>query len=228
MKIDIITIFPKMFKPILDESIIKRAQEKGLIKIAIHNLRDYSTDKHKKIDDRPFGGGPGMVFMSEPIFKAMEDIKSQVTSRKSQVILLSPQGKKLNQTLAKKLSKSKHLVLVCGRYEGIDERVIVKLVDEEISIGDYVLSGGELAAMVLIDTITRLIPGVLGDKDSAKLDSLSNGLLKHPQYTRPANFRGMKVPKILLSGNHQEIEQWREKQALKVTKSKRPDLIKVK
>jgi tRNA (guanine37-N1)-methyltransferase len=231
MKIDILTIFPEMFKPILGESIIKRAQSKGLVKIAVHNLRDYSSDKHRKVDDRPFGGGPGMVFKPEPIFEAVKHLKSQVTSHRSQlktrVILLTPQGKVLNQKLAQKLSKNKHLILICGHYEGIDERVRLRLVDEEISIGDYVLTGGELPAMILIDAVTRLIPKVLGDKDSAKSDSFCDGLLEGPQYTRPANFLGLKVPKVLLSGNHQAIVKWRKEEAFKVTKKKRPDLMKI-
>lgn len=243
MRIDIITIFPKVFKPILETSILKRAQKNGLVDIFVHNLRDYSKDKHRKIDDRPFGGGPGMVFKPEPVFKAVEYIKSKVRSqnpstslriprrsperksRELRIILLSPQGKKLNQALAKRLSKIKHLILICGHYEGIDERVRVSLVDEEISIGDYILTGGELPAMVLIDSIVRLIPKALGDKDSASQDSFCEGLLEYPQYTRPANFKGMKVPKILLSGDHQKITEWRKKQAYKVTKKKRPELL---
>jgi len=224
MRIDIITIFPNIFNPILDESIIKRAQKKGLIKIIVHNLRDFSKDKHKKIDDRPFGGGPGMVFRPEPIFEAIEYIKLQVISYKSQakskkpkVILLTPQGKKLDQKLAQNFSKYKHLILICGHYEGIDERVRLRLVDEEISIGDYILTGGELPAMVLVDAIVRLIPGVLGDENSAKHDSFCDeGLLEYPQYTRPANYKGDKVPRVLLSGDHKEIDNlikyfWRSK-----------------
>lgn len=225
MKIDIITIFPKMFKPILDESIIRRAQKKGLVKIVVHNLRDYSTDKHKKIDDRPFGGGPGMVFKPEPIFRAVEHIKSKIKNQKLKIILLSPRGKKLNQKLAQRLIKYKHLILICGRYEGVDERISTRLADEEISIGDYILTGGELPTMVLIDCVIRLIPGVLGDKDSKESDSFCEGLLEYPQYTRPANFRGMKAPHILLSGNHQKILEWRKRQSYKVTQKKRPDIL---
>ena len=226
MRIDIITIFPQMCEPILNESIIKRAQEKKKVTIALHNLRDYSTDKHHKVDDRPFGGGPGMVMRLEPIFKAVEAIKSQVASHKSKVILLCPQGKKLTQQLAKKLSKAKHLIFICGRYEGVDERVRQGLVDEEISIGDYVLTGGELPSMVVVDSVVRLIPGVLGDKNSLKFESFEGNLLEYPQYTRPACFRSMRVPKVLVSGDHRTIEQWREKQARIKTKQKRPDLLK--
>jgi tRNA (guanine37-N1)-methyltransferase len=200
MKIDILTIFPKVFEPILNESIIKRARDKGLVNIAVHNLRDFSDDKHRKVDDRPFGGGPGMVFTPQPIFEAVESVKAKGKSKKVKVILLSPQGKVLNQKLAQKLSKDKHLILICGHYEGIDERVRLKLVDEEISIGDYVLTGGELPAMVLVDAVVRLVPGVLGDRDSSKSDSFCDGLLEYPHYTRPANYKGMKVPKVLLSG----------------------------
>ncbi len=228
MKIDILTIFPKIFKPVLNESIIKRAQKKGLVKIAVHNLRDYSKDKHKKVDDRPFGGGPGMVFRPEPIFEAVKSLKTKNQKLKTKVILLSPQGRMLNQKLAKKISQNKHLIFICGHYEGVDERVRIKLVDEEISIGDYVLTGGELPAMVLVDAVVRLVPGVLGDKNSSNSDSFCDGLLEYPQYTRPANFKGMKVPGILLSGDHQEIARWRREEAVKVTKKKRPDLMRPK
>ena len=245
MKIDIITIFPKVFKSILGESIIKRAQKKGLLKIIVHNLRDYTRDKHRKVDDRPFGGGPGMVFAPDPIFRTVEYIKLKTKNQpaftkvsagcqpkrseggqKTKVVLLTPQGKTLNQKLAQKLSKNKHLILICGHYEGVDDRVRSSLVDEEISIGDYILTGGELPAMVLVDTIVRLIPKVLGDKDSAKSESFCHGLLEYPQFTRPANYKGKKVPKVLLSGDHQAIAKWRKEQALKVTKKKRPELLK--
>lgn len=234
MRIDIVTIFPKVFSPILGESIIKRAQKKGLLKILVHDLRDYSKDKHRKIDDRPFGGGPGMVFRPESLFEAIKRIKkvsaksrtaSGGRSKNTKVVLLSPQGKMLNQKQSQRLSKVKHLILICGHYEGIDERVRLRLVDEEISIGDYVLTGGELPAMVLVDTIARLIPGVLGNKSSAKSDSFCDGLLEYPQYTRPANFKGLKVPNVLLSGDHKAIAKWRKDQAYKVTKKKRPDLL---
>jgi len=225
MRIDIITIFPKMFEPVLNESIIKRAQNKGKVKIYPHNLRDYSCDKHKKVDDRPFGGGSGMVMRPEAIFNAVEDIQSQVSCRKPQVILLCPQGERLTQKVAKRLSKCKHLILICGHYEGVDERVRQYLVDEEISIGDYVLTGGELPAMVLVDALVRLIPGVLGDKNSLNFESFEGNLLEYPQYTRPAKFREMCVPQILLSGDHKKIEGWRKKEAIKRTRQKRPDLL---
>ena len=216
-----------MCKPYLDESILRIAQEKGKLKIRLHDLREYALDTHKKVDDRPFGGGPGMVMMAEPIFRAVEAIKRSAKheARSTKVILLCPQGKVFKQKLAQRLSKCNHLILICGRYEGVDERVRKYLVSEEISIGDYVLTGGELAAMVLVDALTRLIPGVLGHKDSSKWESFSNNLLEYPQYSRPADFRGMRVPDILVSGNHKKIEEWRKKEALKITKKKRPDLL---
>jgi len=227
MRIDIITIFPKMFAPVLNESIIKRAQEKKKVQIYLHDLRDYSEDKHKKVDDRPFGGGSGMVMRPESIFNAVEALihKAQGTRHKAQVVLLCPQGKKLDQKVAKRLSKYKHLILICGHYEGIDERVRQYLVDKEISIGDYVLTGGELPAMVLVDALVRLIPGVLGDKNSLNFESFEGNLLEYPQYTRPAKFREMRVPQILLSGDHKKIEGWRRKEAIKRTRQKRPDLL---
>lgn len=227
MRIDIITIFPGMFDAVFGESIIKRAQEKSKVKIYIHNLRDYSLDKHKKVDDRPFGGGSGMVMRPEPIFRAVEGILAKTDQRrKARIILLSPQGQRLNQVVAQRLAKLSHIILICGHYEGIDERVRKYLVDEEISIGDYILTGGELPAMVLVDCIVRLIPGVLGDKNSLNFESFQGNLLEYPQYTRPARFRNMSVPKVLLSGDHKKIEAWRRKQAIKITKQKRPDLLK--
>jgi tRNA (guanine37-N1)-methyltransferase len=228
MRIDIITIFPKCFAPVLNESILKRAQNKGKVKIYIHNLRDYTQDKHKKVDDRTFGGGSGMVMRPEPIFRAVEAIKHSLRTenREPRTILLCPQGERLNQKVAKRLAKDKHLILICGHYEGVDERVRQYLVDEQISIGDYVLTGGELPAMVLVDSIVRFIPGVLGDKKSLNFESFEGNLLEYPQYTRPANFKGMKVPAIILSGNHQKIAEWRKHQAIKRTKEKRPDLLK--
>jgi tRNA (guanine37-N1)-methyltransferase len=225
MRIDIITIFPKMFEPVINESIIKRAQSKGRVKIYIHNLRDYSCDKHRKIDDRPFGGGSGMVMRPEPIFEAVSDIKLKVKSKEAKVVLLCPQGNRLNQKVAKGLSKHKHLILICGHYEGIDERVRQHLVDEEVSIGDYVLTGGELAAMVLVDCVVRLLPGVLGDKNSLNFESFEGNLLEYPQYTRPSNFKGMRAPEILLSGDHRKIAEWRRREAIKITQKKRPDLL---
>ena len=228
MRIDIITIFPKMFAPVLNESIIKRAQAKAKVKIFLHNLRDYSSDKQRKVDDRPFGGGSGMVMRPEPIFNAVDDIKAKIKSpgSKTKVILLSPQGERLTQRLTKRLTKEKSLIIICGHYEGIDERVRECLVDQDISIGDYVLTGGELPAMVLIDCIIRLIPGVLGDKKSLKFESFEASLLEYPQYTRPANYRGLKVPATLLSGNHQKIKNFRQKEAVRVTKLLRPDLFR--
>jgi tRNA (guanine37-N1)-methyltransferase len=226
MRIDIITIFPKMFAAVVNESIIKRAQAKDKVTICVHNLRDYTADKHKKVDDRPFGGGSGMVIGPQPIFKAVEAIKSKCKSQKPYVALLSPQGKTLNQKIAGRMAKYKHLILICGHYEGIDERVRNHLVDAEISIGDYVLTGGELPAMVLVDCLIRLIPGVLGDKNSLNFESFAGNLLEYPHYTRPANYQGMKVPAILLSGDHKKIAEWRRKQAVSRTKKNRPDLLK--
>ncbi|MDO8489033.1 MAG: tRNA (guanosine(37)-N1)-methyltransferase TrmD [Candidatus Omnitrophota bacterium] len=225
MRIDIISIFPKMFSAVLDESIMKRAQKKGKVKIFLHDLRDYTLDKHHKVDDRPFGGGSGMVLQVEPIFRALEAIKKKIKG-KSKVILLCPQGKIYNQSYAKKLSKCKNLIFICGHYEGIDERVRLYLADEEISLGDYVLTGGELAAMVVVDSIVRLIPGVLGDKNSLNFESFEGNLLEYPQYSRPAQFRKWLVPKVLVSGDHDKIEVWRKIEALKRTGARRPDLLK--
>ena len=229
MRIDIITIFPNMFGPILNESIVKRAQAKGKVKISVCDLRDHTLDKHRKVDDRPFGGGSGMVMTPEPIFNAVKKLKSlSKKAHKPHVVLLCPQGKKFTQDSAKKLAKKKHLILICGHYEGVDERVRQELVDEEISIGDYVLTGGELPAMVLVDAIVRLIPGVLGDKNSLNFESFEGNLLEYPHYTRPANFKGSCVPSILLSGDHKNIEIWRKKEAINRTKQRRPDLLKEK
>ena len=215
-----------MFAPVLNESIIKRAQSKRLVKIALHDLRDYSRDKHRKIDDRPFGGGPGMVFRPEPVFRAVGKIAAgQKKKYGTRIILLTPQGKKLDQNIARKLSRCKHLILICGHYEGVDERIRQKLVTDEISIGDYVLTCGELPAMVLVDSLVRLIPEVLGKDESVHFESFNQGLLEYPQYTRPAAYRGMRVPKVLLSGNHKLIERWRREMATKITKKKRPDLL---
>lgn len=212
-----------MFAPVLNESIIKRAQEKRKVTIRVHDLRMYTTDKHKKVDDRPFGGGPGMVMTPQPFFDAVKKIKGK---RKAKVILMSPAGKPLTQKLARSLVKQKNLILLCGHYEGIDERVREKLVDESISLGDYVLTGGEIPAMVMIDCLTRLVPGVLGKEASLEDESFEDGLLEYPHYTRPANFRGIKVPDVLLSGNHLAINKWRKEQARRVTRRNRPDLIK--
>ena len=223
MRFDIITIFPEMFAPVLNESIIKRAQQKKRAAIRVHDLRAYTKDKHKKVDDRPFGGGPGMVMTPQPFFDAVKRIKGK---RKGRVILMSPSGKRLTQKLVRDLAKQKNLIVLCGHYEGVDERVREKIVDESISIGDYVLTGGEIPAMVLVDCVTRLIPGVLGKEASLENESFENNLLEYPQYTRPANFRGVKVPDVLLSGNHLAIKKWRQEQSRRVTRRNRPDLIK--
>lgn len=226
MRIDVITIFPKMFDAVLNESIVKRARAKNKVKINLFDLRDFTDDRHRKVDDRPFGGGSGMVMSAQPIFDAVNFIKRKQRAKPAKVILLCPQGKKLQQSRVKRISRYKHIILICGHYEGVDERVRKHLVDEEISIGDYVLTGGELAAMVLIDAVIRLLPGVLGDKNSLNFESFEGNLLEYPHYTRPAEFRGFKVPQVLLSGNHEKIKSWRKKEALRRTKDKRPDLLR--
>lgn len=228
MRIDILSLFPKMLEGPFEESIIGRAQKKGQVKIKIHNLRDWAKDKHKTTDDRPYGGGVGMVLMVEPIDRALRDLKCKVQSTKCKIVLLSPQGKVFNQKMAEKLAKFDHLVLICGHYEGVDERVREHLVDEEISIGDFVLTGGEIPAMAIVDAIVRLLPGVLEKEEAVKFESFSGEkpLLEYPQYTRPENYKGWKVPEILLSGNHEEIKKWRGKKALEKTRKKRPDLLK--
>ncbi len=210
-----------MFPAIMNESILKRAQAKKKVAIKVHNLRDYTKDDYRQVDDRPFGGGPGMVMMPEPIFDAVKKIKGR---REAHVILMCPSGKPLTQKLAKTLARRQNIIILCGHYEGVDERVREALVDESISIGDYVLTGGELPAMVLVDCLTRLIPGVLGKADSLIHESFEDNLLDYPQYTRPANFRGKKVPDVLLSGHHLAIEKWRKVQALERTQKLRPDL----
>jgi len=221
MKIDVLTLFPAMFAGPLDESIIKRARETGRLDLGIHNLRDYAHDRHKTVDDRPFGGGPGMLLKPEPIFEAVEDLAGEST----RVILLSPSGRAFNQAIAGQLAQVEHLLLVSGHYEGFDERVREQLADDELSIGDYVLTNGALPVMVIVDAVTRLLPGVLGDDTSVCEESFSDGMLEYPQYTRPAEFRGMKVPEVLLSGNHGEIARWRAEQARLRTKERRPDLM---
>lgn len=224
MRIDILSLFPEMFAGPLDCSIIGKAREKALVDINIHNLRDFSPDKrHRKVDDRPYGGGPGMVMKPEPIYEAIASIGRDLETR---VILMTPQGETFSQEKARELSTKKHLILICGRYEGIDERVREILVDEEISVGDYVVSGGELPAMIVVDAIARLLPGVVGDEESVKKDSFSEGMLGYPSYTRPAIYRGMEIPPVLLSGNHFRIEEWRREKALKRTILRRPDLLK--
>jgi tRNA (guanine37-N1)-methyltransferase len=221
MKIDVLTLFPAMFAGPLDESIIKRAREAGRLDLKIHNLRDYAHDRHKTVDDRPFGGGPGMLLKPEPIFEAVESLARE----NARVILLSPAGRMFNQAIAAELAQVPELLFVSGHYEGFDDRVREQLADDELSIGDYVLTNGALPVMVIIDAVTRLLPGVLGDDESAQEESFSHGLLEYPQYTRPAEFRGMKVPEVLLSGNHGEIAKWRAEQARLRTKERRPDLL---
>ncbi len=226
MRFDVLTIFPEIFQGPSSVGMIQKAIDKGLIEFHIHNLRDYAEGPHRQVDDTPFGGGAGMVFKPEPIFHAVETVQRSSQQSSSRVILLSPQGIPFHQKKAEELKHIEQLILICGRYEGVDERVREFLIDEEISIGDYVLMGGELAAIVVIEVITRLIPQVLGDPDSARRESFTTGKLDYPQYTRPADFRGMKVPDILLSGNHVEVERWRQEKALENTMKKRPDLLK--
>ena len=221
MKIDVLTLFPEMFAGPLDVSIVQRARNAGLLDLAIHNLRDWTHDRHKTVDDKPFGGGPGMVLKPEPLFEAIESLARDNT----RVILMTPDGEKFDQAMARELAREEHLLVVCGSYEGVDERVREALVDEELSIGDYVLTNGGLPAMVVIDAVTRLLPGVLGDDESSQDESFSHGLLEYPHYTRPAEFRGMKVPEILLSGHHAEIEKWRAEQSRLRTAQRRPDLL---
>jgi len=225
MRIDIVTLFPEVCRAPLSESIMKRAQENGIIELHVHNLRAWTTDKHHVVDDAPFGGGQGMVMKPEPIFAAVEDLKSQIPNCKPQILLMSPAGRRLDQQMAQQLSQESHLIIICGHYEGVDHRVIEHLIDLEISIGDYVLTNGAIAAVVLLDSIVRLLPGTLGHEQSAADDSFSNGLLEAPQYTRPADFRGWKIPEVLLSGNHAEIAKWRKEQAIKRTRQNRPDLL---
>ncbi len=221
MRIDILSLFPGYFRGPFDESIIKRAREKGLLEIELHDIRDYAHGKHKQVDDRPYGGGPGMVLLAEPIAKSILALRSD----HSKVILLSPQGSRLTPDKAEKLAGDSHLILLCGHYEGIDERIIQQYIDEEISIGDYVLTNGCIASIVLVDVLVRYIPGVLGHKASVKQDSFQNGILDCPHYTRPEVFEGKEVPKVLLNGNHGHIAKWRFEKALEKTQMNRPDLI---
>jgi tRNA (guanine37-N1)-methyltransferase len=221
MKIDVLTLFPKMFNGPLDESIVQRARENGLIEIKIHNLRAYTHDLHQTVDDRPFGGGAGMLLKPEPLFEALEAL----TNEESHVIFLTPSGRKFNQAIARELSSREHIVLVCGSYEGFDERVLQVWANEELSIGDYVLTNGALPAMVMIDVVTRLLPGALGKDESSYEESFSTNCLEYPHYTRPAVFRGMKVPDVLLSGHHARIAQWRSEQSVSKTAAVRPDLL---
>ena len=228
VRFDIITIFPGMFSSVVDESILGRAVKSGLVEIQRVDLRDFTEDRHRSVDDRPYGGGPGMVFKPEPVFDAVESVLGEVGSAADagvRKIILTPQGRRLDQPLLRELSGESRIVLLCGHYEGFDERIIEGLGFEEVSIGDYVLSGGELPAMVLIDGVVRLLPGALGHPESSEEESFENGILEYPQYTRPPEYRGMKVPDVLLSGNHAEIEQWRRQQALERTRDRRGDLL---
>lgn len=222
MKVDILTIFPDFFSSPLDSSILKRAKDCGKVKINVVNLRDFASDKHKSTDDTPFGGGAGMVLMVEPLYKALESV---VEKKDEKIIMTSAFGKKFSQDMAKNFSTLKHLILICGHYKGVDERIKELFTMEEVSVGDYVLSGGEFASLVILDAVVRLIPGVLGNFDSAITDSFYEGILGYPQYTRPAEFMGLKVPEVLLSGNHEKIRLWRKKEALKKTFLNRPDLL---
>ncbi len=225
MRIDILTLFPQMFDNVFDLSIIKRARERDIVDISIHDIRNYTHDRHHIVDDYPYGGGVGMVLKPEPIFEAVENIKKDTGDSSVPTILLSPRGRLFNQEIAQQLAKHNHLILICGHYEGVDERVSEHLANDEISIGDFVLSGGEVAAMVVVDCIIRLLPGALGSEESAVDDSHVNGLLEYPQYTRPADYRGWSVPSVLLSGNHAEIARWRRQKSLIRTANRRPDLL---
>ena len=222
MEIDVLTLFPRVFEGPLDESILKRAQNKGLAAVRVHNLREFTHDKHHVVDDKPYGGGPGMLMKPEPIFEAVERFRRD----DSCVVLMTPQGAPLTQARAQTFAQKPRLVIICGHYEGVDERVREALVHEEVSIGDYVLTNGALAAAVFVDAVVRLVPGVLGDEQSANDDSFAGGLLEGPQYTRPPEFRGMRVPDVLLNGNHEEIARWRKEQAQQRTQQRRPDLLK--
>lgn len=225
MRIDVITLFPQIFDSPLQQSILKRAQGKKIAQIHIHNLRDYTTDRRRTTDDRPYGGGPGMVLKPEPVFKAVETISASLQEKNKRVVLLSPQGNLFDQAKARELAKATWLIFICGHYEGVDERIRQRLSTDEISIGDYILTGGELPALVVIDAVVRLLPGVVGNPDSVQKESFSKEGFDWPQYTRPANFRGLKVPEVLLSGNHATIAQWRQEQARKNTSQKRPSLL---
>jgi tRNA (guanine37-N1)-methyltransferase len=225
MRIDVLSLFPKMFDGPFGESIVKRAVDAGLVSLVIHNFREFTHDKHNTVDDYSFGGGEGMVLKPEPLFEAVESIKGSLGDSAGPVILLTPQGRLFCHEIAKELSKEQNLILICGHYEGVDERVREHLVTDEISIGEYVLTGGELAAMVVVDAVVRLLPGALGSEQAASEDSYAKGFLEYPQYTRPRAYRGWEVPEVLLSGNHQEIARWRWEQAIERTLLRRPDLL---
>jgi tRNA (guanine37-N1)-methyltransferase len=221
MRIDVLTLFPRMFAGPLDESIVRRARDSGQLDVRLTDIRDFAVDRHRTVDDTPYGGGPGMVMKPDPVFAAAESVRTA----DSHLVLLSPRGRLFRQSIAVELSHLSHLILICGHYEGVDERVSLHLVDDELSIGDYILTGGELAAMVVIDAVTRLLPGVLGAHESIQEESHSSGLLEYPHYTRPAEYRGWRVPDVLLSGHHGEIQRWRQEQALERTRRQRPDLL---
>jgi tRNA (guanine37-N1)-methyltransferase len=228
MKIDVLSIFPEMFTGVLGQSILNKAVEKEAVRYQIVNFRDYADNRHQTVDDYPYGGGAGMVLKPQPIFDAVEDLVQKAEAKQPRVVLMCPQGERYTQKKAEELSKEEHLIFICGHYEGYDERIRQHIITDEISIGDYVLTGGELGAMVVIDSVVRLLPGVLGSEDSHIQDSFSTGLLEHPHYTRPADFRGMKVPDVLISGNHRLIEEWRKKESLRRTHQRRPDLLENK
>ncbi|WP_442599478.1 tRNA (guanosine(37)-N1)-methyltransferase TrmD [Neobacillus sp. D3-1R] len=225
MKIDVLTLFPEMFEGVFGHSILKKAAEKEAVHYHVTNFRSYADNKHQTVDDYPYGGGAGMVLKPQPIFGAVQSLQSKNEGQSSRVILLCPQGERFTQKKAEELAEEKHLIFICGHYEGYDERIRENLVTDEISIGDYVLTGGELGAMVVIDSVVRLLPEVLGNQESHQQDSFSTGLLEHPHYTRPADFRGLKVPDVLMSGNHQKIKEWRVKESLRRTLTRRPDLL---
>ena len=225
MHVTILTLFPAMFDSPFAESIVKRAADKGIVLIHIRNIRDYAGDKHRTVDDAPYGGGAGMVMKPEPIFEAVEDARRRVPDEPSRVVLLTPQGRVFSQAVAGELAGERHLILLCGHYEGVDERVRRHLVDDEISLGDFVLTGGEPAALAIVDAVVRLLPGALGDPESAIGDSFAHGLLQHPQYTRPPAYRGWKAPEVLLSGDHQAVARWRRRQSIQRTLRRRPELL---
>lgn len=225
MRIEILTTFPQMIEAVIGESVLGRALKRGIVEVAAVNLRDFTEDRHRTTDDEPYGGGPGMVMKPEPVFSAVEALAARRPAEKVRVLLMTPQGRRFDQKMAEELSRESYLMMICGRYEGVDERIREHLVTDEVSIGDYVLTGGELAALVVADAVARLLPGVLGDETSSASESFSSGLLEYPQYTRPAEFRGFRVPEVLLLGNHAEIEKWRRAQALVRTLERRPDLL---
>jgi tRNA (guanine37-N1)-methyltransferase len=226
MRFDIITVFPELFQGVLECGIVRRACQSRILDVRVVNLRDFARDKHRSVDDRPYGGGEGMVFMPGPLFEAVEFCRGTAGGAGAQVVLLSPQGRLWSQELALEFATIPHAILICGRYEGVDQRVVDSLVDREISIGDFILTGGEVPAMVILDSVSRLLPGALGNAESARNESFSTGLLDYPQYTRPAEFRGMSVPEVLLSGDHARIDRWRKERALQKTRECRPEMVK--